>query len=369
LAVKYALPDAKEQYEAAEASVKEAKASVKKAQAGVKQAEEYLNQPFQRLASKQDNAESALEEARDMLEKKKFELGEEQRVLKIATLGMVNQSLLFTMGLGQAATGVVEMIAAPPAAFNITPVLTGAAANTAILATSVALSAIYLLRGATMVFRAKKNLDAINELADGLHAKGTLQEAIDYMKGIEAKGHDYMKRRMDVTCLKGKSANACTTDVEKKEYLGLVDKAIYSQALKHKVAMCIGFAMIIGAVLGIIAANLATGGVPLLLVSLGSALFFLAVEIPFLVYDSPKCFEKYRDFFYARHKPVEFPEAAQPQGVVIDWPPVVSKPEQVLSPLIVAPVTSWYDMAARGAGAIAGGTLGVTHDTLNLMVE
>ncbi|HEV7738095.1 MAG TPA: hypothetical protein VGO47_12070, partial [Chlamydiales bacterium] len=146
--------------------------------------------------------------------------------------------------------------------------------------------------------RAKENLHVINELAVGLRQCSNVSEAIEYMKGIEALGSDYLKCRLDVSCLDGMTAAGCKTPTEQQEYLKRVDKAIYSQALKHKVAMCIGVAMIIGAVLGIIAANLVTGGVPLLVVSLSSALFFLCVEVPFLVYDSPKFFTKYRDFFY-----------------------------------------------------------------------
>ncbi len=334
LAVKYAIPDSLEQFTEAKERVEEVEYNLKR--------------PLE------------AQERREVT----FELGEAKRVLKIAKLGMVNQSLLLTMGLGQAATGVVAMLAAPPVLFNITPVLTGAAAHVAVIATSVALSAIYFLRGTVMVYRSKQNLDVINELAMGLRAKGNIREAMAYMKGIEALGPDYLKRRLDVSCLGEMTANGCKTPGEEKEYLRRVDKAIYSQALKHKVAMCIGFAMIIGAVLGIIAANLATGGIPLLLVSLGSALFFLAVEVPFLVYDSPKFFAKYRDFFYARQKVVEFEDA--PEVVrVIERLPVAVAPDPIPAPEnppVLVPVTSWCATAGRVASAafavgIAGAAL------------
>ncbi len=281
LALKYAIPDGKEQ--------------LAQAQEDVRKATEYLNQPLE--LTKFGMGVDALHEAK--------------RVLKIAKLGMVNQTLLAAMGVGQTATAVVDLLSTPPVFFHYAPVITGMAAKVATLATTVGLSAIYFLRGATMVYRAKENLKAINAFSKELHANKSVPEAIEFMKKMEALGPDYLKRRMDVSCLEGMTASGCKTAEEQKEYLKRVDKAIYSQGLKHKVAMCIGFAMIIGAVLSIIAANLASGGVPLLAVSLGSAIFFLCVEVPFLVYDSPKFFTMYRDFFYARREVLEFGETSK----------------------------------------------------------
>ena len=279
LAMKYAIPDAQEQ-------LAEAKETARKAK-------KYLNQPLERVEF--GRGVDALQEAK--------------RALKIAKLGMVNQTLLTCMGLGQTATAAVELLASPPAFLHYAPLITAAAAKVATLATTIGLSAIYFLRGATMVYRAKENLQAINALSNDFHANKSVPEAIEFMKGMEALGPDYLKRRLDVSCLDGMTAAGCQTLTEQKEYVKRVDKAIYSQALKHKVAMCIGFAMIMGAVLGVIAANLAAGCVPLLIVSLGSALFFLCVEVPFLVYDSPKFFTMYRDFFYAQREAVEFAQA------------------------------------------------------------
>ena len=77
----------------------------------------------------------------------------------------------------------------------------------------------------------------------------------------------------------------------------MVDKGIYSQKLKQKIAIIVAISMIIGGIL-MIAGCVLTGGLLPLIIVLAGATFFLLMESAFLPYDNSTIFEWLRDSFY-----------------------------------------------------------------------
>jgi hypothetical protein len=88
------------------------------------------------------------------------------------------------------------------------------------------------------------------------------------------------------------------TDEAKKDYLARVDKGIYTEELKHKVAAIIAAAMIIGGIIAIITSVFLTGGLSFVILGVASAVFFASMESIFLTYDSSSIFKKVRDRLY-----------------------------------------------------------------------
>lgn len=220
---------------------------------------------------------------------------EAKTALPIAKLGVANQSLYLAMGAAQAAAGVVDIISPTVAhAFHFTPVLTGTAAATAATAAGVALGAVYVVRGGVMMTKSVKSYCIVRDFENEFKTSvgESIEKAVTFMEDSKARGETYLGRRVDAKCL---TAAENGTDIEK---LQAFDKGIYTEKLKHKIAIAIAAAMIIGGVLAIVAACLIPGVLPVLIISLVSAAFFLSVESVFFSYDSSRIFEWLRDHLY-----------------------------------------------------------------------
>jgi len=254
------------------------------------------------LSDAQEDLEKAQEQPDSAL--KPGQVHEAQKALTIRKLGMANQYLFLTMALGQIATAITSIPVTTLEALGVSKAVQATSAAASVVANCV-LSAIYFLRGIVAIRRANKNLDLIKEFEQGFHEAKALgvESAIDFIKGCEHKfGPDYLARRLDTdaSCLGDKKASKCGSLEEKMEFLKLVEKALFSQKLKHEIARGIGYAMVIGAILAIIAMQLAATPAALHIVEGASAAFFLAVEIPFLINDNPTIFVKWRDWRYAQ---------------------------------------------------------------------
>ncbi len=260
---------------------------------------------------------------------------EAKKAVEIAKLGLANHLLYFEMGAAQTASGIVTLLS-PGAAhvFHYAPVLTGSAATAATMATSIALGAVYVVRGTVMLTRAVKNYrevrDFHNQFEKELGGSPTgsktifdtknIDQAIDFMKGVQKIGDSYISRRVNESCLrddtfiytlKGKKEIATgkiTTydDTSKKEYLNRVHKGIYTEELKHKIAITIAVAMIVGGALAIILSAM-TGGILVIVIGLVSALFFLSMESIYLTYDSSYLFNWLRDRLYIKPEWIDDP--------------------------------------------------------------
>lgn len=272
-------------------------------------------------------AEKALETATDKEESKKVVM-EAKHAVEISRLGLANHSLYFSMGASQTASGIVSMLSPETAhVLHYSPILTGHAANIAGLATGVALGAIYVARGGVMLTRAVKSYCLVRDFHDefkkGFENSGSkgqtdgIHAATGFMEKAKVKGQPYLDRRIDQSCLrktdeKGNYLGTYTekgfqnpegeitkysSDSEKIEYLKRVDKGIYTEKLKHEVAITIAIAMIIGGVLAIVL-SVMTGGIAALIIGLVSAIFFMSMEYIFMTYDSSSLFEWLRDRLY-----------------------------------------------------------------------
>lgn len=229
---------------------------------------------------------------------------EAQKAARVGKLGIANNVMFLNMGIAQTNLGVVTMLADPVAkTFHYSAALTGAAGNTAILASGIALGAIYALRGGFMLARAVNSYNVANEFHQNYKSKLTdgVDAAMEFMKEEEARGPVYMDRRVDSSCLINEQGNKLTaTSInpgEKIDYLQRVDKGIYTEVLKHKMSIIIAVAMILGGILAIASAVLTAGIVPII-IGLVSAVFFMSMEYLFLTYDSSAIFERLRDRLY-----------------------------------------------------------------------
>ncbi len=258
----------------------------------------------------------------------------------IAGLGLANQSLYGSMGVGQIAAGFITIISSPfthlmnhlfakTTHVVLAPLLTGAKAATAALATSVALAAIYVVRGIVMMVRAGIKLVDVNDFRNKFNAtlqenskdfqESKIEKAINFMEDAEKRGGSYLNRRVDSTCLQAEiNGNKFTYTAEglkdkngkielydtftEQDYLNRVDKGIFSEKLKNQIAMIIAGAMIIGGILAIILATVFTGGIASLVIGLTSAVFFISMEYIFLTYDSSRLFKLLRDRLYDEPK-------------------------------------------------------------------
>jgi len=250
--------------------------------------------------------------------------------VQIAELGVANHGLYLAMGVTQTAAGVTIMCG-PEAAhvFHYTPLLMAHAATIATSVTSAGLGAIYVARGTVMLTRAVKNYRLVHDFHNNFQAcfndgQESLEKAIELMENAEKSGSAYLDRRVDASCLTEKdeknkivktytasgvkdingTITAYKTTEEKLNYLERVDKGIFTEELKHKVAMVIASVMIIGGILAIISAAIFTGGIALLIIALVSAIFFMSMEYIFIAYDSSSVFNSLRDRLY--HKPKWF---------------------------------------------------------------
>lgn len=238
----------------------------------------------------------------------KLELGDDKRpalqaaveeaktALPIAQLGVANQSLYFTMGAAQSAAGVIDIISPTVAhTFHFAPVLTGAAATTAATAAGVTLGGVYVIRGGVMMTKSVKSYCIVRDFENEFKASAgeSIEKAVKFMDESKARGETYLGRRVDAKWLKNVAEDA--PDIEK---LKALDKGIYTEKLKHKIAIMIAAAMIIGGILAIVAACLVPGVLPVIIIALVSAAFFISVESVFFTYDSSRIFEWLRDRLY-----------------------------------------------------------------------
>lgn len=251
-----------------------------------------------------------------------FAIKEADHALTIARLGVAHQWAFFAMGAAQAGTGAVIMSTSEAAkVFHYAPLLTGHAAHVALTTANVALGAVYFIRGSIMLVRSRKSFKQVKKFRKEFEElKGeSLKGQMAKMKMIENRGSTYFERRVDPSCLeyevKGKVVGTYSaygvryangmirpyiSKEEKEDYIQRVDKGIYTQELKHKVALIIATAMILGGATAVLLATVVTGGVPMLVIALASAIFFMSMEYLFLTYDSTTLFNKLRDSLYAR---------------------------------------------------------------------
>lgn len=238
-----------------------------------------------------------------------------KQVLTIKKIGVVSQVCLFAMGAAQTAYGVVDMLGSSVASvFHYSPVLTGAAAATATLVASIGLGVIYMLRGCTMITRAFKAISLISSFNENFKRLAP-DDKIVFLQEQEAHGAAYMSARLDPSCLETtKDGKKCVmtargfrmdnreiieyTETEKAKYLQAVEKGIFTEKLKHVLCGLIGVAMVFGGILTLTLTALSHGTAPIV-ISLVSAIFFMASESIFLSYDHPRIFNKLRDLLFA----------------------------------------------------------------------
>ena len=246
-------------------------------------------------------------------------LDEAAQAVEIAKLGLANHLLYFSMGVAQFVSGIVGLLNAPAAhLLHYAPLLTGVSATVANLITGVALGGIYVARGCVMLTRAIKSYLIVDNFHEELiDAKNRMQ----FMKDAENKGTSYMDRRIDPSCLVENKSRTYTADgfkdakgdvtpyseKEKTDYLIRVDKGVFTEQLKHKIAMVIAIAMIVGGVLAIVV-SIMTGGLPVIIIALASAIFFMSMEYIFITYDSSSLFEWLRDRLYKANPHLLAPE-------------------------------------------------------------
>lgn len=244
---------------------------------------------------------------------------EAKHAIFLAKLGLGNLYSMLGMGLAQTASGVTMMLTPEVAkVFHYAPVLKGAAAKAALTTTNVALGAVYAVRGGIMLYRTYHAYQPVREMRKKFNENITLNPrlTLQMLEQEEAKGDLYFERRVDPNSLdfkndKGEVVGKYTAkglinaqgeiideSIEaKREYLRRVDKGIYTQALKHRVALVIAGAMIVGGITAVIL-SIVTAGVFPIIVGLVSALFFICMEYLFLAYDSTPLFDKLRDRLY-----------------------------------------------------------------------
>lgn len=264
------------------------------------------------------DAKQELIEAGDDAEKVK----EAEHAVSIAKLGVANHYLCFGMGATQTAAGAAMMMTPEVAhTLHYAPVLTGAAANTALAVTNVALGLAYTVRGAVMLYRTGKAYKPVKKISKQFNKalESNPKQALELLKKEEGKGATYFERRVDPNSLEVKDENGNVTGKytadglvclngkvidnsvkAKSEYLRRVDKGIHVQLAKHRVALIIGAAMVIGGITAI-ALTFITGGLAPLVIGLVSAIFFICMEYLFFVYDSTALFDKLCDRTYTPH--------------------------------------------------------------------
>ena len=167
-----------------------------------------------------------------------------------------------------------------------------------------------------MLKRSLKNYHTVLDFRKKFNKSTDVQSACALMHQAELAG-SYLDRRVSLDCLqdseKGieytatgkKDANGIITpyqnDKERLEYLKRVDKGIYTEELKHKMTSFIGFAMIVGGLLGIgtlIAFSVGSFGVVPVVLGLIAATLFASGEFIFVPYDNATLFEKLRNRRY-----------------------------------------------------------------------
>ena len=282
---------------------------------------------------------------------------EGERAVEIAEMGVDNQRLYKLMGLSQFAVGTVGVLSSTNLGFA--PVLTGHASSVAASAAGAALGGVYVARGLVMLNRSLKNYQMVSNFEAGFNSKKSVDEKVKYMKHVESRGMSYLNRRVDPDCLIEKvetglrvytaegvqkvtrtldeksaaidikeyerrskakesmelfdgeewrgtytpkgfvqsilSLEKYSTPEAKKSYLVRVEKGIFSEKLKHKIAAMIATAMIIGGIIAIITSVFLTGGLSLVILGVASAVFFALMESVFLTYDSSSIFKWFRD--------------------------------------------------------------------------
>lgn len=243
-----------------------------------------------------------------------------RQVLTIKKIGVASQVFLFAMGAMQTASGIVDMLGSSVASvFHYSPVLTGAAAATATVVTTIGLGVIYLIRGGTMIARAFKAHSIIRNFDKEFKAQSTIDAKIEFLKAQEIHGSTYMSARLDSSCLETtKEGQKCVmtahgfkfedgrvveyNESEKVDYLQAVEKGIFTEKLKHVLCGLIGVSMIIGGVLTLALTVISHGMAPIA-ISMASAIFFMASEYIFLTYDAPGIFDKMRDWLFVSSIP------------------------------------------------------------------
>jgi hypothetical protein len=233
---------------------------------------------------------------------------EAKQAVEIAQLGLANHSLYFSMGAAQVVSGITGLFSGSAAQIlHYAPLLTGISATVTNLIAGVALGGIYVVRGCVMVTKAIKSYLIAGHFHEELIGA---DDRLQFMAEAEKKGSSYMDRRVDSSCLvensrtytadgfKDEKGNITPYSAqEKKDYLLRVDKGVFTEQLKHKIAIVIAVAMIVGGILAIVV-SAATGGLPLIIIALASAIFFMSMEYIFMTYDSSSLFEGLRDRLY-----------------------------------------------------------------------
>lgn len=210
---------------------------------------------------------------------------EAKHAITMARLGLANLYSLFAMSAVQTAAGIGIVLSS---AATITNGVLGGL-----------LGGVYVVRGAVMLGRTIKGYGHVREFKKGYKdSLQSLDKAVGFAKEQMQKGDAYIGRRIDLSCLNEGDLNPILSKtVDKIKFLQRVDKALYTQILKHRVGIIVASAMILGGITAI-ALTILTGGIAPIIIGLASAIFFMSMEYIFLTYDSSKVFEKLRDYLY-----------------------------------------------------------------------
>jgi hypothetical protein len=217
-----------------------------------------------------------------------------------AALGLTNQSLYGLMGAGMIQCGVVTLMSPVGAQlFGFAPLVSAGAAT----ASGGALGAVYAVRGAVVLGKSVYSLIYLNkfekDFKESLKLRGTsLAQTVDTaIEKIEKIGTlpNALGRRIGDNASKLLDPGATLED--KIRYLEAVDKGIQERKLQEILSAIIGVAMILGG-LAAIAAVFVCAPATIGVISLVSAVFFVAMESVYGTYDSSFLFSKLRDKLY-----------------------------------------------------------------------
>lgn len=227
-------------------------------------------------------------------------ISEAKHAITMARLGLANLYSLFAMSAVQTAAGIGIVLSSETAkVLHYAPLLTGSAATITNGVLGGLLGGVYVVRGAVMLGRTIKGYGHVRKFKKGYKdSLQSLDKAVGFAKEQMQKGDAYIGRRIDLSCLnKGDLDSTLNNQSDKIDFLKRVDKALYTQILKHRVGIIVASAMILGGITAI-ALTILTGGIAPIIIGLASAIFFMSMEYIFLTYDSSKVFEKLRDYLY-----------------------------------------------------------------------
>lgn len=232
----------------------------------------------------------------------------------------------FCVGAAQTTSSIVNMLAESAVKnLHYSPVLVGSAAQLAELVSGIALGAFYLARGIFYIWRATEGLLIVHRFKTQFQAAGTrgassadkIENMMQFMRRKEKyvaslnhldtekqMGKNYLGRRLNSEFLKNTDGSIYSADgiieanrsddssangidhrvakplkpyasnTEKLKYLKAIDKGIYSEELKNKLALVLGIFLVLVGISIIVASIVLSGGMTIAIIGLVCAIFY-----------------------------------------------------------------------------------------------